>query len=119
MPGPSLDFFGLDVLALYIAFRVNFARARGFEEVRVTPLEVALRKVTHRGQVAHWHFNPLWTKLESTHDDDYGMMRLALVSRGVSVPVAAALSPAERESFAKAFVHALAQARRGYDYNHP
>lgn len=114
---PVAGFFGLDVLALFIAFKVNFARARGFEEVSVSMLAVMLRKVTHRGQEAEWRFNPLWTRLESIHDEDFGLMRLALVSRGVTVPVAAALSPPERESFAAAFTLALAQARAGHRFD--
>jgi uncharacterized membrane protein len=113
---PVAGFFGLDVLALFIAFRVNFAEKRGFEQVVVTPLEVLLRKVSPKGKEASWRFNPLWTKLESQHDEDYGLMHLAVVSRGQSVPVAAALSPSERESFARAFSGALATARRGADY---
>ena len=36
----------------------------------------------------------------------------------VTVPVAAALSPPERESFAAAFTSALAQARAGHRYDH-
>ena len=34
---PVLGFFGLDVLAIYWAFRINFRRARACEEVLVTP----------------------------------------------------------------------------------
>lgn len=113
---PVAGFFGIDILALFIAFKVNFARARGFEEVVVTPIEIMLRKVSWRGEEACWRFNPAWTRLESTHDDDFGMMRLVLVSRGVSVPVAVALSPPERENFAESFKRALSQARRGVDY---
>lgn len=114
---PVAGFFGLDVLALFIAFKVNFARARGFEEVRVSALAVMLRKVTHLGQEANWSFNPAWTKLESTRDTDFGLMRLAVVSRGVTVPVAAALSPPERESFAAAFTSALAEAKAGHRFD--
>jgi uncharacterized membrane protein len=109
---PVAGFFGLDFLALYVAFRVNFRQAKAFEEVVVTRIEVLLRKVTHRGVASEWRFNPAWTKLERVEDEDYGMLGLSLVSRGQSVSIAQALSPAERESFAKALSHALAEARR-------
>lgn len=113
---PVAGFFGLDILALFIAFRVNFRAARAFEQVIVTPLAVLLRKVTHRGQEANWRFNPAWTKIEREEDEDYGLLRLSLVSRGRKVPVADALSPEERAGFADALAAALAQARRGVDY---
>lgn len=116
---PVAGFFGIDILALYIAFRVNFGAARAFERVIVTPLEVFLRKVGADGSEAVWRSNPLWTRLEREHDEDYGLLKLAFVSRGRSVPVAAALSPQEREGFAQALGTALAQAKRGPDYGLP
>ncbi|WP_332680875.1 DUF2244 domain-containing protein [Bosea sp. (in: a-proteobacteria)] len=110
---PVAGFFGLDILALFIAFKVNFNAARAFERIVVTPLEVMLRQVSHRGKEAIWRSNPVWTKLEREHDEDYGLMRLDLVSRGSRVVVASALSPQEREGFAQALGAALAEARRG------
>ncbi|WP_420102815.1 DUF2244 domain-containing protein [Bosea sp. (in: a-proteobacteria)] len=113
---PVAGFFGLDVLALFIAFHVNFRHARAFERIVVTPLEIWLRKVSHHGREAVWRFNPAWTRLERQTDEDYGLMALALVSRGQRVPVAGELSPAERAGFADALGAALASARRGPDY---
>jgi uncharacterized membrane protein len=110
---PVTFFFGLDVVALYIAFRINFRDARGFEDVAVTPLKVSLAKVSPKGERAEWRFDTLWTKLERREDEDYGLMGLNVVSRGQSVPVAEALSPPERASFAEAFQGALRAARGG------
>lgn len=113
---PVAGFFGLDALALFIAFKVNFNAARAFERIIVTPLEVLLRKVSHRGKEAVWRFNPAWTKLERVDDEDYGLLGLSLVSREQRVAVAAALSPQERAGFADALGAALATARRGPDF---
>jgi uncharacterized membrane protein len=113
---PVAGFMGLDVVALFIAFNVNFRHARAFERIVVTPLEVRLRKVSHHGREAVWRSNPAWTKLERQDDEDYGLLRLSLVSRGQSVAVAGALSPGEREGFAEALGTALAKARRGPDF---
>src|SRR6202022_2926488 len=41
---PVFGFFGLDVLAIYWAFRVNYRHARAIEEIRVTPTELHLRR---------------------------------------------------------------------------
>jgi uncharacterized membrane protein len=113
---PVAGFFGVDVLALFIAFHVNFRHARAFERIVVTPLEVLLRKVSHHGREAVWRSNPAWTRLERQTDEDYGLLGLTLVSRGRSVAVATALSPQERAGFADALGKALASARRGPDY---
>lgn len=113
---PVAGFFGIDVLALFIAFKLNFSAARGFERIIVTPLEIFLRKVTHHGEESIWRSNPVWTKLERQEDEDYGVLRLDLVSRGSRVVVAGALSPGERKGFADALGTALAKAKRGVDY---
>jgi uncharacterized membrane protein len=110
---PVATFFGLDVVALYIAFRVNFRDGRAFEEVAVSPVKVMLAKVTPKGERAEWRFDTLFTKLERHDDEDYGLMRLNVVSRGQSVPVAQALSPGERASFHDALAGALARAKGG------
>ena len=113
---PVAGFFGLDILALFIAFKVNFNAARAFERIIVTPLEVLLRKVSHHGREKVWRSNPAWTKLERDDDEDYGLLALSLVSRGQRTVVASALSPQEREGFAEALGMALAKAKRGPDF---
>src|SRR6266702_8593811 len=48
---PVFGFFGLDVLVIYWAFRINFRRAAAVEEISVTPSELRVRRVSHRGHV--------------------------------------------------------------------
>src|ERR1700719_2858499 len=55
---PVFGFFGLDVLAIYWAFRINFRRAQATEEISVTPSELRVRRVSHRGHVVEWVLNP-------------------------------------------------------------
>ena len=110
---PVVGFLGLDVLLVYWAFRANYRAAAAFEEVTVTPSELRLRRVSHRGEVAEWTLNPLWTKLDRETNEEFGLLKLFLVSRGRKFPVAGFLSPEERENFAAALSAALGEARRG------
>jgi uncharacterized membrane protein len=110
---PVIGFLGLDVVLVYWAFRANYRAAAAFEEVTVTPSELRLRRVSHRGEVAEWTLNPLWTKLDRETNEEFGLLKLFLVSRGRKFPVAGFLSPKERESFAAALSTALGEARRG------
>jgi uncharacterized membrane protein len=110
---PIVGFLGLDVLLVYIAFRVNYRAAAAFEEVTVTPSELRLRRVSHRGRVSEWTLNPLWTQLDRETHEDFGLLRLFLVSRGHRLSVAGFLSPKEKESFASALSAALGEAKRG------
>ena len=111
---PVAGFFGADLLALYIAFRVNFRSGRSFEELELTRLHLLFRSVGPRGEAREWRFNPLWTRLDREEDDEFGLMRLALISRGERVVIARDLSPTERESLAEALGRALSEIKRGY-----
>src|SRR5215468_11318485 len=99
---PVFGFFGLDVLLIYWAFRVNYRRALAYEEVMVTPTELRVRKVSHRGRVSEWTLNPLWVRLDRVTHAEFGIERLFLVSQGRELPIAAFLGPQEKESFALA-----------------
>ena len=61
---PVFGFFGLDVLVIYWAFRINFRRAAAVEEISVTPSELRVRRISHRGHVVEWVLNPLWVRLD-------------------------------------------------------
>jgi uncharacterized membrane protein len=110
---PVFGFFGLDVLLVYWAFRANYRDARAYEDVMVTTSELRVRKVSPRGQVSEWLFNPVWAKLDYEIDEEFGLQRLYLVSRGRRLPIASFLPPQEKESFAAALAAAMTEAKRG------
>ena len=114
---PVLGFFGLDVLVIYWAFRINFRSARATEDILVTPSELRVRRVSHRGHVVEWVLNPLWVQLDQTSDAEFGIERLYLVSRGRRVSIGSFLGPDEKASFYKALLAALQTAKRGPTYN--
>lgn len=110
---PVFGFFGLDVLLLYWAFRLNYRSAAAYEQVTVTATELKIRRVTHRGQISEWRLNPLWVRLEKVTFEEFGIERLFLVSRGRRLPIASFLGPDEKASFAQALGAALGEAKRG------
>jgi len=114
---PVFGIFGLDVLAIYWAFRINFRDARAIEEIRMTPSELRLRRVSHRGHAVEFVLNPLWVQLDQEIHDEYGIEKLYLRSRGRRLAIGSFLGPGEKASFAKALNAALQAARRGPTYN--
>lgn len=114
---PVLGFLGLDVLIVYWAFRINFRRARAYEEIRVTPSELNIRRVSHRGHRMEWTLNPLWVRLETVEHEEYGTERLYLVSRGSRISIGRFLGPEEKASFSKVLSAALSTAKRGPTLN--
>jgi uncharacterized membrane protein len=114
---PVFGFFGLDVLVVYWAFRINFRHAKATEEISITPSELRVRRVSHRGHVVEWVLNPLWVRLDQKTHAEFGIEKLYLVSRGRRVSVANFLGADEKASFAKALTAALQAAKRGPTYN--
>src|SRR3982075_224024 len=114
---PVLGFFGLDVVVVYWAFRINFRHARATEEITVTPSELRVRRTSHRGHMVEWVLNPLWVRLDQKGDAEFGIERLYLVSRGRRVSIGSFLGADEKASFAKALLAALQAAKRGPTYN--
>ncbi len=114
---PVAGFMGLDVALIYVAFRANFRDARAYEDVTLTPLELHLARVNAKGARADWRFNPLWVRLEREEDEEYGLQKLAVASRGMQVEVAHFLAPDAKAEFASDLARALAEARRGPRFN--
>ena len=110
---PVLGFCGLDVLLVCWAFRANYRGARAYEEVTITPSELTVRKVSHRGRVREWTLNPLWVRLHRDVHAEFGIERLFLVSRGRKLPIGSFLGAQEKETFAHALTAALGEAKRG------
>jgi uncharacterized membrane protein len=110
---PVFGFFGLDVVLVYWAFRANYRAAAAFEEVTITTSELRVRQVSHRGKASEWSFNPLWVRLEREGNEEFGLERLFVVSRGRRLPIASLLGPKEKESFAAALGAAISEAKRG------
>jgi uncharacterized membrane protein len=110
---PVAGFMGLDLLALFIAFKINFRSAGAYETVDVTPLELVFEKVSIRGQRKIWRFNPSWVRLEQDVHEEFGTERVALVSRGESVEIGAFLGPDQKAALARDLSRALSAARRG------
>jgi uncharacterized membrane protein len=104
---PVAGFLGLDVLALWLAFRWNYRAARIEERVRVGAEQVTLTRRSVNGAEAHWVVSPLWARV----DED--SLSVVIRAGGGAQRVGAFLSPPERASFARALDAALWRAKKG------
>jgi uncharacterized membrane protein len=109
---PVVGFLGLDVLLVWVAFRVNARAAAAYEEVTVTAHDLTLRRIDRAGHVREVRLNPAWTRLSRDEHPEFGMQRLVLESGGRRYGVGDFLSPADKASFAVALGRALGEARR-------
>jgi uncharacterized membrane protein len=109
---PVVGFFGLDVLLLWLAFKLNYRSAKAFEEVAVWPHDVLVRKISPAGKVREHRFNPFWTRFRIDRHDEIGITGMFLAAEGREIDIGSFLNPLDRESFAKEFGQALATVKR-------
>lgn len=113
---PIMGFFGLDVLLVYIAFKLNYKSGLAHEIVDLTPRTLTLKQVSPTGKSRSFEFNPHWVRLLFTEGPDGGN-RLMLASHGRELEFARLLNDDERRDFADALQRALDAGRM--DYLHP
>jgi len=108
---PIVGFFGLDILLVQLAFRLNYRQARASEEIVVFRDRMTVTTTSVRGDVSEAEFNPYWARLEVERHPEAGVTRVTIASHGKRRDIAGFLGPWERESFAKALSSALSEAR--------
>jgi uncharacterized membrane protein len=114
---PVIGFLGVDMLALFVAFRVSFRSAEAYETILVTPLVLEFVKVSPYGARRVFRFNPVWVRVEEEADEEFGTERVALVSRGETVEVGGFLGPEQKAALARDLSAALRKARRGPQFD--
>ena len=103
---PVMGFFGLDVLLIYLAFRMNYRAARLHELIELNASELRLTRVYPSGQSQSWSFNPYWVRLE-LEEFETQADRLSLKSHGKVLTFGNFLSDEEKRGFADALGRAL------------
>lgn len=104
---PVLGFFGLDVLLIYFAFKLNYYAGRAYETVSITGNTLTVTKVMASGRTRQFTFNPYWARVDLRSQPGRASV-LRLTSHGRSLIVGAFLSEDERVEFASALREALA-----------
>jgi len=94
---PVCGFFGLDVAALYLAFRLSYRSARRREVLRLAGDDFTVERVSIYGERRMWRFQPFWLRivLEERADESN---RLFVASHGRSIVIGDFLgAPMRRE----------------------
>jgi uncharacterized membrane protein len=94
---PICGFFGLDVAAVYVAFRLSYRSARQREILRLAGDDFTVERIDIYGERRRWRFQPFWLRvvLEERPDESN---RLLLASHGRSLVIGDFLgAPVRRE----------------------
>ena len=107
---PVVGFCGLDILAVWLAFKISYRQGRLRERVRVTEDDMWVARVLPSGHETRWRLQPYWTQVEIDRPVRHESM-VRVVSKGRVLILGSFLSPKERGRFAEALAGALGRAR--------
>lgn len=107
---PVAGFFGLDVLLIWAAFKLNYRSARQREIVEISTDMLTVTRVQPSGRQRAFTFNPYWARLHLDEETD-GRTRLYVKMRDREVTIGRFLSDDERRTLANSLSAALADAR--------
>ena len=107
---PVCGFFGLDVAALYLAFRLSYRSARRREILRLAGDDFTVEQISIYGERRRWRFQPFWLRvvLEERRDESN---RLLLASHGNSIVIGDFLAPPVRRDLAATLREVLSRWR--------
>jgi uncharacterized membrane protein len=103
---PVCGFFGLDVLLVYVAFRVSYRSGRMSEVLRLQGGDLTVERIGWRGERRYWRMQAFWLRVALIEADD-GSNRLLVTTHGSSVPIGGFLSSVERRHLARELEAAL------------
>jgi len=114
---PVCGFFGLDVLLVYVAFRLSYRSARQRETLRLAEEEFTVERVGIRGDRRSWRFQPFWLRVVyEEHSDESN--RLSVTSHGKSLAIGTFLPSPVRREVAGALREALGRWRAALNPAH-
>lgn len=109
---PVLGFFGLDVLVVFLAFRLSYRDGRRLETIKVTDEEIRVARRSPFGHLTAFRLPLAWTRVELSGAGEPDV-QARLHHKGRNLIIGAMLSPKEREALAGAVRDAVEKARRG------
>ena len=107
---PVAGFLGLDVLGVYIAFRLSYAQAAAFERITISGNDLVVAQVNARGRGREWRCPSYWASVGlDEENDERGVLTVG--SHGKRIEIGAFLHPDERADLGRQLRAALLRSR--------
>lgn len=107
---PVVFFCGVDIVIVWLAFKLSYAQGRRHERVMLTDEALWVARVLPSGHETRWKLNPYWVRVEIDRPVQHDT-QLRLVEKGKTLILGSFLSPKERGEVADALSTALRNAR--------
>jgi len=109
---PVIGFLGLDVLLVWLAFRMNYARARQSERIVLHADRMSIWRRDHWGREQLLELQPYWLRVRVVRHQGE-VARVLLASHGRRHAIGQFLAPDERERLALHLDDVLVALREG------
>ncbi len=109
---PIVGFLGIDVLALYWAFRSSYKSAEIQERIQLTAQKLIVKRSRMEGEQQCWVFNPFWVQVLIDRTPAFGG-QLCFREKGYDLVIGSFLTSQERYKFANDLNDVLYQQRSG------
>lgn len=107
---PVAGFCGLEILLVYIAFKMNFREGRRSEHLRMTDTGLDVVRIAPNGSVRTTRYEPSWLAVDMD-DPPRTNSQLVLRSHGKRLVIGGFLLPLEKLEVATALRRAIARYR--------
>ena len=106
---PVVGFFGLDVLLIYWAFKLNYRSGMQREIIELDEKTLIITRITPAGRSTSWRFDRYWVRVEHNVDaeEEFDNQPLILTSHGRVLEIASFLSSDQKIEFTKFLRKAL------------
>lgn len=98
---PVFGFFAIDIVLVFLAFKLNFRDARRYETLQLTKTTLTVERVAPSGKRERWRFQPYWLQVD-LDDDPAPDSALTLRSHGRMVEIGSFLTAEEKIDLANA-----------------
>ena len=82
---PVFGFFGLDVLLVYLAFKLNYKSGRIYEKILIASKKLIISRGFPSGKLQQWSLDPYWTKVELVNQNNNTQLIVSSGKKTVSI----------------------------------
>lgn len=107
---PVAFFCGVDILIVWLAFKISYAQGRRHERLMLTETALWVSRVLPSGHETRWKLTPAFVRVEIERPIDHDS-QIRLTEHGKTLIVGSFLSPRERGEVADALLAVLAPRR--------
>ena len=109
---PVFGFFGLDIILIYLAFKINYRSGEVYEHISLASKKFKISRGFPSGKLQVWELDPHWAKVELIKDKNQS--QLFIKSENKVVSIGSFLNSFAKENLGKKINESIQRYRKTY-----